>query len=398
MNVDNKKEALHCIQYLPHIRLEDGGVIRYVLDLCMLLHRQGVRVTLVTQDGRDVPAAWFSEGDCPSVIVLKGKQLPAGILSEKALNSIKDLFGENTVINIHVPWLISNVQIANLATKHNIPYVVTPHGSLDVWSMKQKTLKKLLFWYLFAKKMFKRAKFIHYTATSEKEQAEKYIRKDGVKIIPCAFDATDYRILPDKAIAKNRYKEISSIHPNILFLSRLHPKKGADILINAIKILSKKGVRVNVLIAGPDDYSVKGYRDLLSATVNEANLQDYIHFIGMVKGNEKLSLYRNADIFVLPTHQENFGLVLIEALACNTPVLTSYEVDIWKDIQHGGAVIVNNNPDELAEKIELLLSDKNNLRSLGVKGRDWVLTELDADKVSHQYLSMYKSACLPKTA
>lgn len=383
---------IHCIQYFPVIKLEDGGVTRFFLDICLLLSHQGVKVTLLTQDAADVPKEWHDDEALPNVCVISKSKSPLGLLSKEAIIDIKKLFDSNTVIHFHVPWLVSNLQISRVAEKYNVPYVITPHGSLDGWSMSQKKFKKSLYWILFAKRMFENAGFVHFTASGEHEQAKKYLNTENVKIIPCVFDTTAYEVLPDKSLAINKFKEISQTKPNILFLSRLHPKKGADILIEASKILIDRNISVNVLIAGPDDNSVKGYSEQLVSSVNSDKLKDNIHFIGMVKGDEKLSLYRNADIFVLPTHQENFGLVLVESMACETPVLTSYGVDIWKEIEQGGAIIVENKAHEVADRIVSLLNDKEKLKNQSIKSREWVLDYLDPEKIANQYISMYSQA------
>ena len=178
--------------------------------------------------------------------------------------------------------------------------------------------------------------------------------------------------------------------PNLLFLSRIHPKKGIDTLIKAANILIDKGVYCNILIAGPDDLTAKGYRKKLEELIEISNLSDSVHFIGMVKGQEKLSLYNCADVFVLPTHQENFGFVLVEAMACATPVITSFGVDIWREIERGGALITDNTPETYAEKIEFLLSDTDKLANRGKKSREWVISSFDAGRLADEYCGMYE--------
>lgn len=392
MNDCKSEDTLHCIQYLPSVRLEEGGVVRFVLDICTVLSENGVNVTLLTQDASDVPSDWFEENNKPNVCLLNRSSLPGGLLTGNSLSRVCDLFDENTVVHLHVPWLASNLQVSRIASKYNIPYVITPHGSLDIWSMNQKKFRKLLYWRLLAKKMFKNSAFIHYTAEGEKDQVENLIIKNDVKIIPCAFDTSAYIDLPDRNIALEKFPDISKDKPNILFLSRLHPKKGAEILIEAVKLLLDKGICLNLLLAGPFDDTVSGYKELLLSSVSDVHSEESIHFIGMVSGDEKLSLYRNADIFVLPTHQENFGLVLVESMACEVPVITSYGVDIWKEINKGGAIIVNNTPQEVADKLEFLLEDQDRLKELGIESRDWVFKELAPGNIADSYKVMYQES------
>ena len=147
MSDKEKISPVHCIHYIPRINLEDGGVIRFVLDICSVLASQGMKVTLVSQDGKDIPSDWLGRDDSPAVMILDQCTLPGGLLTKESLNKISALFDSNTVISLHVPWLLSNYQVARMAIRYGVPYVVTPHGSLDVWSMQQKLFKKKIFWF-----------------------------------------------------------------------------------------------------------------------------------------------------------------------------------------------------------------------------------------------------------
>lgn len=387
-----KNEPVHCIHYLPRINLEDGGVVRFVLDVCSVLVTQGMKVTLVTQDGTDIPKDWLNEGEGPTILIIDQRALPGGLLTRKSLQEIAALFDSNTVISFHVPWLLSNYQLARMATRCGIPYVVTPHGSLDVWSMEQKPLKKKIFWKLFGYAHYKEAKYIHFTAASERDQALPYADETEAMIIPCLFDTQPYLKLPDKELALEKFPALSQTKPNLLFLSRLHPKKGVDILIEAANILQNNNVDFNIIVAGPEDDLAKGYQKTLEDTLDNYGLTDKVHLIGMVAGDEKLSLYRVCDLFVLPTHQENFGFVLVEAMACGTAVITSFGVDIWKEIQEAGASIVNNTPVDVATEIARLLNEPSILQGTSERSREWVFEALDSRKIADEYFSMYLSA------
>ena len=110
-----------------------------------------------------------------------------------------------------------------------------------------------------------------------------------------------------------------------------------------------------------------------------------------MSGRDKLSLYEAADVFVLPTFQENWGFVLVESLACGTPVITTRAVDIWPELQSsGGAVIVDATPDATAAAISELLGDRARLEAMGPKGRAWVLDNLNVDRVLDRYEQLYR--------
>ena len=144
---------------------------------------------------------------------------------------------------------------------------------------------------------------------------------------------------------------------------------------------------MSTLIAGTGD---EPYEAQLRELVKERSLAEHVAFVGFVTGKEKVSLYQAAQLFVLPTHQENWGFVLIESLACGTPLITTKGVDIWPELQSsGGAVIADASADAIADAVAQLLADDPRRQSMGVKGRDWVLQNLTVDRVLDRYEQLY---------
>jgi glycosyltransferase involved in cell wall biosynthesis len=191
-------------------------------------------------------------------------------------------------------------------------------------------------------------------------------------------------------LARKRFS-ISADVPLLAFVSRLHPKKGVEILIDAADLLRKRGVSFKVIIAGAAAEADRDYETKLREQVTRLNLTDLVQFAGLVTGTEKISLYQAADLFVLPTHQENFGLVLIEAMACGTPVLTTRGTDIWQEIAGGGATISENNPQAMHQAIVQLL-DNPELEAIGRRGREWALDRFAIDTIALGFEKMYSDA------
>ena len=144
------------------------------------------------------------------------------------------------------------------------------------------------------------------------------------------------------------------------------------------------------LIAGTGDHD---YEQSLRVQIQSQSLQDRVRLLGMVRGTEKVSLFQAADLFALPTSQENFGFVLVEALACRAPAITTKGVDIWPELESSGSsLIVEQTPAAFADAIENLLQDPGRVREMGEKGRGWVLGALDPAVVTAQYESLYDDA------
>src|SRR5262249_39829970 len=173
--------------------------------------------------------------------------------------------------------------------------------------------------------------------------------------------------------------------PTLLFLSRLHKKKGVDILIDAADLLRKSGRAFKVIIAGSAADADREYESKLRGQVKRLNLEDTVRFVGLVTGAHKLSLYQAAELFVLPTLQENFGLVLIEAMAAGTPVLTTRGTDIWGEIISCGGNISENTPSALCSAMLKLLTDPLALAQSGQSSRALVMNRFNVDCLAGEY-------------
>ncbi len=256
--------------------------------------------------------------------------------------------------------------------------------------MKQKSFKKRLYLAIKGRRFLEQAAAVHCTAQAEREQSEKWYPNGRPVVLPLIFDLEEYVDLPGPQLARQAFASVfpSPVQPVLLFLSRLHPKKQVDLLIEAAGELRRRGVAFKLLIAGTGD---EPYEAQLRELVKERALTEQIAFVGFVTGKEKVSLYQAAHIFVLPTHQENWGFVLLESLACGTPVITTKGVDIWPELEStGGAVIADASPDAIADAIVALLADDQRRQSMGVKGRDWVLQNLTVERVLDRYEQLYR--------
>jgi glycosyltransferase involved in cell wall biosynthesis len=127
--------------------------------------------------------------------------------------------------------------------------------------------------------------------------------------------------------------------PYLLFLSRIHQKKGCDLLVEAFGEIAQRSPDLQLVIAGPDQ---EGLVAVLKERARSLGIADRIHWPGMLKGDAKWGAYHGAEAFVLPSHQENFGIVVAEAMACHLPVLITNKVNIWREVESAGAGLVRN--------------------------------------------------------
>jgi len=381
--------SLSCVHFVPEIRLELGGVVQAVVDLCQAIAQRGHRVTLVTCDATDAPAQWQdASGNWPTVVELKSSSLTQRLISREGLKKFREVVQQVDIAHLHIPWRLTNLQFSRVLRDENIPYLVTIHGMLDDWSMRQHTLKKRLYLSLARRTLFRYATAVHFTAKGERDQAQQWISIGDRAVIQCyALDLTSYDPLPGPGPALKAFPQIQPEKKKVLFLSRLHPKKGVDLLIRAAVLLREQSSDFQLLIAGPGDDS---YVAQLKQLASELGVSDITSFLGMVKGAEKRSLYQLSDVFVLPTHQENFGLVLAEAMVCGTPVVTTRGTDIWQELQEAGASIVDSTPEALAAAITQFLTDDQRSAQIGEQGQVYVRRWLDRDHVLEGYEKIYR--------
>lgn len=237
------------------------------------------------------------------------------------------------------------------------PYIISPHGVLYKETIKIKSsLNKKIYLQLFGKFFLKKANAIHYTSMDEKVNVENYLElRTKSFIVSNGLDLSDFKELPNKGSFAEKYINLKN-QKYILFLSRLDKKKGLDLLLPAFKELSLKYPDIYLVIVGPDN---TGYKKDLDKLVKYYSLNDKILFTGELKKKEKISAYTDAELLVLPSYSENFGMVVIEAMACGTPVVISNKVGISKEVlDYNAGVITNLDPDNIKNAMILLLDNK----------------------------------------
>ncbi len=390
---------MRIVQYLKWLRLEDGGTVRFVIDLAELLSRGGHEVTVLSCDDSAAPDAWKDGG--PRSVAVTIRDLVSGAVPRGAADrptqmlmgadraKVREIIAAADAVHVHGMWATSNAQVARLARKLGKRTVVTPHGMLDVWSMRQGTFKKRAFLKVVSGPMIRKADAVHFTATAEAEQAAKWLGEHRSIVTPPPVDLSGYETEPDPAEAQRKFGIDPDGPPVVLFLSRVHRKKGVERLLEAAALLVERSVPHQLVVAGPSDPPeyIKGIRE----QAREFGIEDRIIWPGMVMGPLKRSLYAAADVFVLPTSQENFGYVLIEAMAAGLPVVTTKGVDIWRELEEsGGADIVENTAEAVADLLAMRLADRDALRRRGESARAWCFKEMDQAKILAGYEAMYQ--------
>lgn len=381
------RDSLHVVHYIHKLREEQSGVVRSVLDLTQALAKYGCRVTVVTTDAGGTPPQADAEYG-PHVELVRLPRPLIGRIAPEVGSRLAAIFRSASVAHFHTLWDPHNLEMAAAARRAGVPYIVTTHGMLDDHAFRYKRIKKQLFLTLAGNRFLRNASRLHCTAEGEKRQVQSRVSGVPIAVIPLLFDVARYTNLPGPQLAASTFDCLERPGPKVLFLSRLDPIKGPDVLIEAAARL--RGKRdFQLVMAGPGE---KGYVGRLQALVREHELESRTSFVGMVSGDLKLSLYQACDLFVLPTMQENFGMVFPESLACGLPVVTTNQIDTLVELGEAGARLVPRNSSAFAEAIDQSLSDVGALKTLGQRGRAYVFKWLETEKVAQRYVSLYRAA------
>jgi glycosyltransferase involved in cell wall biosynthesis len=333
-------KVLHVI---PSVSERSGGPGQAIVPMCGALRAQGVEVLLAATD--DGLPAQNTPGGPKRGAVTRYKNLPAIFFPVQLGTSFKysrpfalwldEHVADYDVVHIHAIFNHSCIAAARACTKKSVPYIVRPLGTLDPWSMGQKSFKKKLFWKAGVKTMLTGAAAIHYTTKGEQEAVEGSLGLNHGVVVPLGVEQPKTPALEAVAKLAERFPALLD-HPYVLVLSRLHPKKALEVLIEAFVSLTKRPEfrRWRLVLAGegPSDYVAS-----LKRIVAELEANDLVVFPGWLEGEHKEATLRNASLLALTSYQENFGLCVMEALAARVPVLISPHVNLADEVERARA-------------------------------------------------------------
>lgn len=282
------------------------------------------------------------------------------------------------VFHTNCCWMPQSARTAIWAKQRGYKVVYTPHGMLEPWIMKRhywtKKVPAIIF---FQRKGIHVADIIHATAESERDNLMALRWNRNVSVIPNCV-----RI--DEISIKKSWKR----RKNILFLSRIHVKKGINFLIEAVAQLKNELEGYTITIAGPGEVAYVNELKLMTERLCVGNM---FQFVGPVFGHEKWRLYQEADLFVLPTHSENFGIVVAEALACGTPVITTTGTPWQKLNSYYCGWCVPIGTKALVEVLQkFLVCSEEELRAMGQRGRKLVWDKYSSERIVDQFVEMYR--------
>lgn len=345
---------MNIYQILTSINKKYGGPSYTVPALCQALHDINVRNELLFLGPGAIDQQYTFQAFGYSFFGPRKVGFSPG-MNKYLLSKVTD----DDIVHIHGLWMMANISPGKIAKSKKAKLILTPRGMLADWSLKQSSIKKKIVGALGQNSVIHGADCIHATAESEYEDIRSFGYKGPVAIIPNGVNIPKLN---------NKNKENKRIR-KVVFLSRIHIKKGVEILIEAWSKISDKFPDVELIICGPGD---KPYLNKIIEKISE-NKKHRIKYIEPVYGSDKDDFLQDASIFVLPTFNENFGVVVAEALSNSVPVIVSTGAP-WKEvISEKCGWWVDNTSEAMSIAIAnaLSLSDES-LETMGASGREWV--------------------------
>ncbi len=340
---------LRFLRIITSVNSKYGGPIEGVKQITKVLTCLGHETEIVSLDRPD--SSWIKESG------LSVHALGKVISSYGYTSTLTTWLGLNAsnfdVVIVHGLWQYTGFGTWCVLRKSQTPYFVYPHGMLDPWFKQAyplKHLKKMLYWRWGEYRVLRDARAVLFTCEEERLLASKsfwpYKCQEAVVSYGTSEPSGDPFLLKETFL--KQYPELRGKRL-FLFLSRIHVKKGCDLLLDGFAKVANSDPALHLVMAGPDQ---SGWQVELQRQAERLGIASRITWTGMLSGDLKWGAYHASEVFVLPSHQENFGIVVAEAMACGKPVLISNKINIWREIENDGAGLVAN--DDLVGTVSLL--------------------------------------------
>jgi glycosyltransferase involved in cell wall biosynthesis len=288
---------------------------------------------------------------------------------------------------VHIHGLFEEVQhrAAREAQRQGVRYIITPHGMLSPWNMSRSKWRKRIYMLLRLRRNLDRAAAIHFTSEVERDLVAPLKIKAGVVMEGLGLELEEFRELPAKGSFRAAFGMVGQKRI-LLFLGRIDYKKGLDVLIPAFA--AAKLENTLLVIAGPDR---DGYKPAVVKMIEECGIGDQVYFTGMLRGRQRIEAYVDADLFVLTSHQENFGITVIEAMASGAAVLISNQVNIHREVANAqaGEVIADTVPASV-EGMRKWMADESGRRRAGDAGRKFAMENYDWIAIAERWIQHYR--------
>ncbi|MGB3767821.1 MAG: hormogonium polysaccharide biosynthesis glycosyltransferase HpsP [Phormidesmis sp.] len=399
-------KPLKILQIVPSISLVYGGPSQMVKGLSAALAQQDciAQVTVLTTDANGdidesplaVPLGKPVPQDGYEIIYFRCSPFRRYKFSPTLLSWLWQNAKHYDIAHIHALFSPVSTAAAAVCRQQQLPYIMRPLGTLDPADLQKKKRVKQLYAALLEKPNLAGAAAIHFTSRQESKVSERFGTHAPSLIIPLGVTPP---ALPERSLAKAAIHQQFNIPPErpiVLFMSRIDPKKGFDLLLPALEQLHQQQCPFHLLLCGTNPQD-RAYETSIRAQIAASSWADQATLNGFVSGELKAQILSAADVFVLPSYYENFGIAVAEAMAAQIPVVISDQVHIWPEIQSSRAGwVVPTETVALTNALKTALSDRKERQQRGENARQCAIENYSwqaiAQQITHSYQAILGSA------
>jgi glycosyltransferase involved in cell wall biosynthesis len=394
---------MRILQIVPSLSLVYGGPSQMVLGLSGALARAGAEVTIVTTDSNgdvgqaplDVPLGVPIDQDGYRVIYFRCSPFRRYKFSLELLNWVDRHAADFDIAHIHALFSPVSSFAARTCRRNQLPYILRPLGTLDPADLRKKKQLKQLYAALLERPNLAGAAAVHFTSAQESRISERFGTTPPDLIAPLGVPAAPIDTIGGASPEENRSAirrelGVTDDRPIVIFLSRIEPKKGLDLLLPALEQLRSAGLAFQFVLAGANPQD-PAYEQGIRQQFEASSIADCTSIVGFVTGDRKRAMLQAADVFVLPSYYENFGIAVAEAMVAGIPVVISDQVHIWENVLAAeGGWVAPCDVEALAEQLSQALADPQERRRRGVKGRAYALEHYNWDTIAQQMMPRYR--------
>lgn len=388
---------MRIVHAVPSLSMRTGGLAVAVVEAAVATERVGVSNCIVATDLPGTPTSRLRGPVAPEELPPRLDEIevriaratwPRRLAYSRELD--RALAGEvrrADLVRIHSLFLFPQYAAFRHARRLGVPFVVSPHGALDPFLRPRGRLRKRIVGLLWQDRMLRNAAALHLTSDEEARLVHDIAPAVPRVVVPNGIWCDDFRDLPDGVSFRQRY--LNGYRGDIvLSLGRITYKKGLDLLIRAFAEPELRTSNAVLVLAGPDD---EGLRPPLEQLARELGLQERVVFTGMLNGVDRLHALGAATVWALPSHTENFGIAVVEALAAGLAAVISPAVNIAPDVQAEGAgIVAEGSPRAFAEELAGLLRDPGRRAQLGHRGRTFA-RRYDWSRIGTELVTAYEA-------